>query len=130
MTLIYIIYLLRLNAELPSERIEALSIDMKKLDNIVAHLNDMLRDDKMNKYPYHKYATARYISSDIEVSVWLESISVDVCVTSDTGREYPNIEEYIADRIVDYDSIEICDDSEWEINGFLDESDYLNYKYG
>ena len=41
-----------------------------------------------------------------------------------------NIEEYIADRIVDYDSIEVCDDSEWEINGFRDESDYLNYKYG
>ena len=103
---------------------------MKRLDYIVAQLNDMLRDDKKEKYPYHKYATARYPSEGFVITVWLDSDYVEVCVTSDTGREYPNIEEYIAYRIVDYDSIEVCDDSEWEINGFRDESDYLNYKYG
>lgn len=103
---------------------------MKKINNIVTQLNDMLKDDKKEKYPYHKYATARYLSEGFEIAVWLDSDDVEVCVTSDTGREYPNIEEYIADRIVDYDSIDIYEESEWEINGFRDESDYLNYKYG
>jgi hypothetical protein len=130
LTLIYIIYLLRLNAELPSERIEALFIDMKALDNIVNILNDMLKEDKKEKYPYHSYATARYVINYAEFSVWVDSSFVDVCVVSDRGFEYPNIEKYISDRIVDYDSIEVCDEDEWNLNGFRDESDYLNYKYG
>jgi hypothetical protein len=103
---------------------------MKKLDYIVAQLNEMLKDDKRDKFPYHFYATARYNYSDIEISVWLESRTVEVCITRDSGREYPNIEGYIADRIVDYDSIDIYEESEWEINGFRDEADFMNYKYG
>lgn len=90
----------------------------------------MLKEDKKEKYPYHSYATARYVINYAEFSVWVDSSFVDVCVVSDRGFEYPNIEKYISDRIVDYDRIEVCDEDEWNLNGFRDEADYLNYKYG
>ena len=103
---------------------------MGKLNNIVKQLNDMLSDDKQNKLPYHKYATASMNVGDARIEVWLDSSSAEVIITRDNGREYTNIEKYISERIVDYDSIEVNEETEWSLNGFRNESDYLNYKYG
>ena len=103
---------------------------MEKLNNIVRRINDMLVADKQNKYPYHKYATANLNLLNVSIEVWLDSSSVEVTVYRDNGREYPNIESYISEHIVDYDSIDINDEDEWSLNGFRNETDYLNYKYG
>lgn len=105
-------------------------LNMEYLDNIVNHLNDMLSDDKQMKYPDYKYATAHGDFGDMEVEVWLDSSVAEVHILRDNGREYPNIEQYISDRIVDYDSIEVRNDDVWNAHGFRSEADYIKYKYG
>lgn len=105
---------------------------MEKLNNIIAQLDDMLADDKRDKYPYHHYATATFITERFTIEVFMDSTRAEVLVTNKDkfGIEYPNIEKYIADRLCDYDSIEVEDDDEWNVNGFKDESDYIRYRFG
>lgn len=45
-------------------------------------------------------------------------------------RLYPNLEEFLTANTLDWDDIELEPElSEWELNGFRDETDYINYRY-
>ena len=104
---------------------------MEFFKDIVAQLNDMLKDDKKEKWPYHKYAAATLNKGNYTFEAWIDGSRSIAYVTNHNqfGREYPNIESYISERLLDYDSIEIEDEDEWNDHGFADAYDYALFRH-
>ena len=104
---------------------------MKYIDSLISQLNIQLADSKKDLFPYRNYASTTMEEGNYTIEVWIDSTTVEVIVANKYNffREYPNIENYITERIHDYDSIDVKDEDIWNCNGFSSEYDYNKWKY-
>ena len=109
---------------------------MGRLEKIIDRLNEALyenRNDGSNEEDiYSAYATIRVGRKTIYMSV--SDKYGDVCEIIDdiyTGRTYENIESYLYAYITPFSEIKKNPKEDiWQRNGFRDENDFINYKFG
>lgn len=46
-----------------------------------------------------------------------------------TDRFYVNVADWLCEHTVSFNEIEVEEADEWDVHGFRDEQDYINYKY-
>lgn len=106
---------------------------MKRLSAIIEKLNKAI-EDEFNSYPDNDWVEACIIHNDrYDINVCMDSdggVEVSIINTDDCDKSYPNIEQYIAGNINEWDNLKSYDYDEWDDHGFSSESDYLRYKYG
>ena len=103
---------------------------LKPLNKIIDRLNEAVKEARNGDYRDCDYLSATIKEGKVRFKVYLDDSGIaEVEIHGKKGREYPNIEEYFAERIVRWDDIELEEEpDEWNLNGFRDEEDYFKWK--
>lgn len=107
-----------------------------RLYDIISEINDELIHNYIHDVMNLKQISTLYRYKGYEFCVTVDSnddVEVIVSKIEDYYREYPNIEDYISRYIVSWHEMDNEAErinSEYVCDGFANERDYLNYKYG
>lgn len=103
---------------------------LKPLNKIIDRLNEAVKEARNGDYRDCDYLSATVKEGKVRFKVYLDDSGIaEVEIHGKKGREYPNIEEYMAERIIHWDDIELEEEpDEWNLNGFRDEEDYYRWK--
>jgi hypothetical protein len=107
-----------------------------RLYEVISEINDELIYNYIHDVMNLKQISTlhRYKGYEFSVAVdYNDGVEVIVMKVDDYHREYPNIEDYISKYIVSW--YEMGNEAErinsgYVCDGFANERDYLNYKYG